>query len=67
MGKENLRVDEVAEVLRVSGRTVRNYLAEGMFPGAFRVKRSWRIPRADLDRLAKTDPHDEIKVENSGK
>ena len=42
-----LTVDEVAELLRVSSRTVQRLLAEGKLPGV-RIGRQWRIPRAEL-------------------
>lgn len=44
---EFLTVEEVAELLRVSVRTVQRLLAEGKLPGV-RVGRQWRIPRAEL-------------------
>ena len=44
---EFLTVDEVAELLRVSARTVQRLLKEGKLPGV-RVGRQWRIPRAEL-------------------
>ncbi len=46
---ELLTIDEVAEVLRVSVRTVTRYIEQG------RLKASkigvWRIKRSDLDRF----------------
>lgn len=44
---EFLTVEEVAELLRVSSRTVQRLLKEGKLPGV-RVGRQWRIPRAEL-------------------
>lgn len=48
---ELLTPDEVKDLLRVAGGTVRSLLRSGEFPNAFRVgKRQWRIPRSDVDR-----------------
>ncbi|MEO0260575.1 MAG: helix-turn-helix domain-containing protein [candidate division WOR-3 bacterium] len=44
---EFLTVEEVAELLRVSTRTVQRLLKEGGLPGV-RIGRQWRIPRAEL-------------------
>lgn len=45
-----LTVAEVASLLRVSTRTVQRLCAAGDLP-AIRVRRSWRIRRADLEEL----------------
>lgn len=42
--------DEMARALRVSGATVRNFIARGDVT-ASKVGRQWRIPRSELARL----------------
>jgi len=42
--------EEVAELLRVSPRTVQRWLAQGKLQGV-KVGRLWRIPKASLDRF----------------
>lgn len=47
-------VSELAELLNVTTRTVRNLIQRGRFPGAHRIdpgseKSSYRIPRKDVE------------------
>jgi excisionase family DNA binding protein len=46
---EYLKVEEVATLLRVHVRTVRDWIQRGEIP-AYRVGKEWRIRRDDLDR-----------------
>lgn len=45
-------VKEVARILRVSERTVRNLIERNRFPGAYRLdpktRSTWRIPERDV-------------------
>ncbi len=45
-----LTVAEIAERLRVSGQTVRNWIDDGLLP-AVRFKRALRIRSEDLERM----------------
>ena len=50
----NYSVDEVAEILEVSPRTVRNLTSRGRLPGSYKLdplkeKSSFRIPKSDLE------------------
>lgn len=36
--------NEVADQLRVNTATITRYAKQGMFPGAFKVGKNWRIP-----------------------
>ncbi len=48
----DLTVEQVANKLGRSPSTVRNWLAAGEIPGAYRLKgREWRIPPAALERF----------------
>ncbi|PKO16826.1 MAG: hypothetical protein CVU39_06305 [Chloroflexi bacterium HGW-Chloroflexi-10] len=57
-----LSVEQVAQVLQVTPRTVRNLITRGRFPDAYKIdpeaKRSdWRIPQQNLaDFLQKQQP-----------
>lgn len=42
-------VEEVAEALRLSTKTVYRMVADGAFPNAVKHGRDLRIPRADVD------------------
>jgi excisionase family DNA binding protein len=45
----SLTVEELAERLRRSRSTVRGWLADGRFPGAYkRGRREWRVPADDV-------------------
>ncbi len=46
-----LKIVEAADVLRISGRTVRRLISEGQLP-IVRVRGSVRIRRADLEAVA---------------
>lgn len=46
-----LTVEEVALYLRVTPTTVRKMAGSGQLP-AFKVGRSWRFHRSDIDQLA---------------
>ena len=48
MAVENLKVGEVAKLLRVSRDTVYRLAARGELPGR-KVGRIWRFPRAAID------------------
>lgn len=52
--KEHYTVDEVATILEVSPRTVRNLIKRGRLPGSHKLdpqseKSSYRIPKKDLE------------------
>lgn len=47
---------EVAKALKLSEKTVLQYLREGRLPG-FRVGKHWRIRRADLAAMVQPTPH----------
>lgn len=51
MTKQNdpLTVTEVAEEWRVSRPAIHARIMEGVFPNAFRVGSTWRIPRQDIE------------------
>lgn len=52
----DLSVQEVAELLGRAPSTIRGWIGEGLFPGAYRLRgREWRIPRRDLTRLREND------------
>lgn len=44
-----LTVKEVAEILRIAEKTVRELLKEGSLPG-IKVGKTWRIPEDDLKK-----------------
>lgn len=55
-----LTPEDAAEILRVPVRTVVQLCAQGRIPGAAKVGRRWRIPRAGLDRIyasVDSEPH----------
>lgn len=49
----DLKVDEVAELLRIHPETIRVWLRTGRFPHAYRLSRraGWRVPHADVEAL----------------
>lgn len=51
-----LSTDEVAELLAVSPKTVRRWIAEGELP-AVKLQRLWRVRSADLERLLEGESH----------
>ncbi len=57
VGERFLTLREVAEVLRLSPRTVRNYLKRGEIRGKIIGKR-WIFRRADLDAFFENAPSD---------
>ena len=57
VGETLLTLVEAAEVLRLSTRTVRNYLKRGEIRGKIIGKR-WRFRRADLDAFYENAPSD---------
>lgn len=44
-----ITADEAADLLRVSGRSVRRWLKDGELAG-FRAGRQWRIPRDEFEK-----------------
>lgn len=51
-GSSDLTPKEAAIELNLSAYTVRRYVADGKFPGAFALtERAIRIPRADVEKL----------------
>jgi len=48
MGNEYLTIDQVAELLNVSAKTIRRLVRRSELPG-FKVGGQWRIKRADID------------------
>jgi excisionase family DNA binding protein len=56
-GERFLTLSEAAEVLRLSTRTVRNYLKRGEIRGKIIGKR-WKFKRADLDAFFESAPSD---------
>jgi len=57
VGERFLTLREAAEVLRLSTRTVRNYLKRGEIRGKIIGKR-WKFKRADLDAFFENAPSD---------
>jgi len=57
LGERLLTLVEAAEVLRLSPRTVRNYLKRGEIRGKIIGKR-WKFKRADLDAFFENAPSD---------
>jgi excisionase family DNA binding protein len=57
MGERFLTLTEAAEVLRLSTRTLREYLKRGEIRGKIIGKR-WRFRRADLDAFFEDAPSD---------
>ena len=55
IGERFLTLAEAAEVLRLSPRTVRNYLKRGEIRGKIIGKR-WKFRRADLDAFFENAP-----------
>jgi excisionase family DNA binding protein len=55
VGERFLTLREAAEVLRLSSRTVRNYLKRGEIRGKIIGKR-WKFRRADLDAFFENAP-----------
>lgn len=41
-----------AEIFELSVQTIRDWCEEGRFPHAFKLGRSWRIPRSDIEIIA---------------
>ena len=54
--KQALRPDEVAEVLRLSRRTVYRMLRDGRLPSVRFGKGPWRVPRQAFLDLLKAPP-----------
>jgi excisionase family DNA binding protein len=46
-----LTAEEVASLLRLNERTVRNMANRGELPGAVRLGREWRFKKADMEQL----------------
>ena len=48
----DLDVEQVGKLFKRAPSTVRSWLAEGLFPHAYRLRqREWRIPRGDVAAL----------------
>lgn len=43
-----LTVEDLADILQLNVFTVRRHLRDGVIPGAIKVGRQWRLPRARL-------------------
>jgi excisionase family DNA binding protein len=54
-GEQLLKVDEVADRLRVNPETVRRMLRRGRLRGSMPagIRGGWRIPASEVDRLLK--------------
>ena len=50
-----LTVSEASEILRVSTRTVRRWIAWGILPGIRVTRRTIRIRKADIDNFLNAD------------
>ena len=46
-----MKVDEVAQAVRLSPATVRRMCAAGQIPGAVRFGGTWRIPRDSVCKM----------------
>jgi len=55
IGEHLLTLHEAAEVLRLSTRTVREYLKRGEIRGKI-IGKQWRFRRADLDAFFESAP-----------
>lgn len=59
---EYISVEEIAKIWNLSGRSARNYCAQGRIPGAFLEGKTWKIP-ANAEKPDRKARH--IKNENS--
>lgn len=50
--REYLTTEEIAEILKVTTKTVRNWLQNGDLRG-IRLKGSWRVPKSEFERFLK--------------
>ena len=50
---KNLTVQKVSDIFSRTPRTICDWIKEGLFPHAFKVKDGWFIPVADVKRLMK--------------
>lgn len=57
IGEKLLTLKEVAEVLRLSARTVREYVQRGEIEGRI-IGGRWKFRRADLDAFFENAPRD---------
>jgi excisionase family DNA binding protein len=57
IGEKLLTLKEAAEVLRLSARTVREYVQRGEIKGKI-IGNRWRFRRADLDAFYENAPSD---------
>jgi excisionase family DNA binding protein/YgiT-type zinc finger domain-containing protein len=58
---DNLNVEEVADLLRVSNQTVYNMIKDGRLP-AYKVGREWRFNRQEIiDALDNANPSFDLK------
>ena len=56
MKVENFTVQQLAEYLQVHENTIYDWLDQKtIFPKAFKIKKGWRIPRADVERAMRHD------------
>ncbi len=46
-----LTLTEVATILRVSEKSIRRYLGQGLFPGSKKIVGKWLIPASAVDDL----------------
>jgi excisionase family DNA binding protein len=55
LDEADLKVREVAALLKIHPETVRVWLRQGIFPDAYQLPRrsGWRIPRSDVDAITK--------------
>ena len=52
----NFTVQQLAEYLQVHENTIYEWLDQKtIFPNAFKIKKGWRIPRADVERAMRRD------------
>lgn len=62
---EYLKVEEVAALLRVHVRTLRDWIQRGEIP-AYRIGKEWRIRRVDLDRTMESRRVSSEAVQSGG-
>jgi excisionase family DNA binding protein len=60
-------VRELAEYLGRSPSTIRDWLRRGEFPGAYKLGREWRIPKADVEAFLERQKEGRKRERRRGK
>ncbi len=65
MAPKLLTVKDLAAMFQKDEETIRTWIRERVFPGAFKIKEGWYVPASDIKKMIKKNGDESGEVESA--